>query len=138
MNCRTRLSGSSGDSVLITIVDGDTEDGGPAWNTVFGVSGARFLSANQSASPAAVTDAPTAGKKLVITDIVLSVDAAMRVDFKEETTGTVFFSVYMGANSAGQITPRSELKLPTADKRLQVQTSAPGNIAVTVFYYSET
>lgn len=137
MSCRTRLSGNSGDSVLITIVDGDTGDDGPAWNTVYGVSGARFTSANQSASPANVTDAPTAGSKLVITDIIFSVDTAMRVDFKEETSGTVFFSIYMGANSAGQITPRSELKLPTADKRLQVQTSGAGNITVTAFYYSE-
>lgn len=134
----TRLLGNSGDPVQTTIVDGDTGDSGPAWNTVFGVNGARFTSSNQSASPANITDEPATGKKLVITDIVFSVDTAMRVDFKEETSGTVFFSIYMGANSAGQITPRSELKLPTAGKRLQVQTSGAGNIAVTAFYYSET
>lgn len=137
MTCGTRLSGSSSDPVPVTIISGDTEDGGAAWATVFGVSGARFLSANQSASPAAVTDVPAVGKKLVITDIVFSVDTAMRVDFKEED-GDIVLTAYMGANSAGQITPRGKLKLTTAGKRLQAQTSVAGNIAVTAFYYSET
>ncbi len=116
---------------------GGTTDSGPHWSSVFGVSGARFTSADQSASAASVTDAPTAGQKLVITDLVVSVDTAMRVDFKEETSGTVLLSLYMAANSSAQVTPRSKLKLATADKRLQVQTSAAGKIAVTAFYYSE-
>lgn len=113
-------------------------DGGPTWDSVFGVTGARFTSANQSASAASVTEAPTSGQKLVITDIFVSVDTAMRVDIKEETSGTVLLSGYFAANTPPvQMTPRGKFKLATADKKLQVQTSAAGNVTVTVFYYSE-
>jgi hypothetical protein len=112
-------------------------DNGPAWTSSYGVSGARFTSADQSAAPASVTDAPATGQKLVVTDILVSVDTAMRVDFKEEATGTVVASIYMAANSSAQVTPRSKLKLATVNKKLQAQTSAAGNIAITAFYFSE-
>jgi hypothetical protein len=114
-----------------------TRDNGPFWTSVFGVSGARFTSSNQSASAASVTDAPTAGQKIVATDLLVSVDTAMRVDFREQTSGTVVASVYLPANGTMQFTPRTKLKLATADRTLQVQTSASGNIAVTALYYSE-
>lgn len=103
----------------------------------YGISGARFTSADQSGSVAAVTDAPASGKYLVITDIFVSVDTAMRVDFSVETTGTIHLGLYLPANGSMQITPRFKFKLPTADKKLMVRTSASGNIAVTVGYYSE-
>lgn len=114
-----------------------TSDSGPSWTSVFGISSARFTSANQSAAPANISDAPTASQKIVIADIVVSVDTAMRVDIKEETSGTVIFSLYMPANGTVQITPRGKIKLATIDKKLTVQTSASGNIAVTATYYSE-
>lgn len=117
---------------------GATKDNGPNWTSVFGVAGARFTSADQSASAASVTDAPTAGQKLVITDILVSTGSAIRVDFKEETSGTVLASLYMGVNDTQVWVPRGKLKLATADKKLQVQTSLIGAIAVTVGYYSET
>lgn len=112
-------------------------DGGPGWTTVFGVAGARFTSADQSAAVASITDAPTSGQKLVITDIEISVDTAMRVDFKEETTGTIISSIYMAASSTVHLITRSKRKLATVNKKLQVQTSATGNISVVAFYYSE-
>jgi hypothetical protein len=124
-------------AVYIAGVNGGIKDSGPAWTTVFGVSGARYTSADRSGSAASVTDAPTSGQKLVITDCLISVDTAMRVDLKEQTSGTVLASVYLPANGTYQFTPRSRLKLATADRTLQVQTSAAGNIAVTAFYYSE-
>lgn len=117
---------------------GSTTDGGPGWTSVLGVSGARYTSADRSGSAASVTDAPTSGQKLVITDLIVSVDTAMRVDFKEETSGTVVLSAYLSANSGpAQLTTRGKFKLATADKKLQVQTSVAGNIAVTAIYYSE-
>jgi hypothetical protein len=112
-------------------------DNGPAWASVVGVSGAAFASANQSAAAAAVTDAPTAGQKIVLTDLVVSVDTALTVTFTEETSGTVKAVLYMAANSTAQITARGKIKLDTADKRLMVRTSASGHIAVTAVYYSE-
>ena len=114
-----------------------SRDAGPAWTSTFGVSGARFTSADASAADAAVTDAPASGKKLVISDVIVSVGTAMRVDLKEETSGTVFASLYMAANTVVQLTPRGKFKLATADKKLTVRTSAAGNVAVTAFYYSE-
>lgn len=118
-------------------VVGGTYDAGPSWTSVFGVSGARVTSADMSGSAASVTDAPTTGQKIVVTDVIVSVDTAMRVDLKEETSGTVVMSLYLPANGVAQVTPRSKLKLATANKKLQAQTSASGNIAITAFYYSE-
>lgn len=112
-------------------------DNGPGWTQVFGVSGAVFTSADASTA-AAVTDAPTGGQKLVIDDIIFSVGStAMQVDFEIETAGTNFLTFYCAADTSYQFTPRGKFKLPTADKKLMVDTSAAGNIAVTVWYHSE-
>lgn len=115
-----------------------TVDLGSGWTTTMGLtSQARFTSADQSGAVADVTAAPTSGEYLVITDIVVGADTAMRVDFSEETAGTIFLSVYLSANSTIQVTLRGKFKLNTADKKLQVRTSAAGNVAVQVLYYSE-
>ena len=103
-----------------------------------GIAGARFSSSNQSAAWASVTDAPESGKKLVITDIVISVDTDMRVDFSvESANGTIIESVYMKASTTANLVTRAKRKLATADKKLQVKTSASGNITVNAYYYSE-
>jgi hypothetical protein len=116
----------------------ESSDAGPAWTSVRGISGVPFLSADQHSAPASVTDAPTSGQKLCITDTVISVDTQMSVTFKEETTGTIVSGpYYMTANSVLQVTPRGKFKLPTANKRLQVLTSVSGNIMVCSYYYSE-
>ncbi len=116
---------------------GSTKDGGTAFTTSLGVSGARITSADQSAAVASITDAPTSGQKIVIDDILFSSDTALRLDFSEETSGTILFSVYTSAGSSGQFTPRGKLKLATSDKKLQWRASAAGNIAVTPLYHSE-
>lgn len=113
-------------------------DKGAAWTTATGIAGARFTSADQSGAVASVTSAPTSGQKLVITDIVISVDTAMRVDFTvESASGTVIESIYMAANSTVNLITRGKRKLATADKKLQVRTSVSGNISVNAFYFSE-
>ena len=117
-----------------------TQDAGPAWTSVHGVSGVPFTSADAHSALASVTDAPAAGKKLVITDIMVSVDTAMSVTFKEETAGNAIVSgpYYLPANGTLQLTPRSKAwKLSTADKKLQVITSVSGNIMVDAHYFSE-
>lgn len=114
-----------------------TKDNGPNWTSVLGVSGERFTSANQSGAAASVTDAPTSGQKLVIDDLEVAVDTAMRVDIKEETSGKVLFSRMLPANSTYGGAFRGKVKLATADKKLQVQTSASGNVYVTAIYHSE-
>ena len=118
--------------------EAQARDWGPLWAVSMGLtSQARFTSADASGAAADVTNAPASGKKLCILDVTVSVDTAMRVDLKEETAGTVFQSWYMAANSVFQFTPRGKWKLNTADKKLQVQTSAAGNVSISVTYYSE-
>jgi hypothetical protein len=117
-------------------MQGTTKDGHSAWNGKCGVAGARVTSADASGAAVNVTDAPLSNEQQVITDVLISVDTAMRVDLKEETSGDVKASLYLAANTAAQVTLRSKLKLAAA-KRLQVQTSAAGNIAVTALYYPE-
>lgn len=134
-----KLAHGAADSVtLVSSASGiPTSDTGPAWTSSFGVSAAAVTSANMSAAAVAVTDAPTLGQKIVVDDIILSTDTAMRVDLKEETSGTIKVSLYLPANGIVQITTRSKFKLGTADKKLQVQTSVAGNIAITTLYHSE-
>lgn len=133
-------------SANVTSVQGVTggtpipsSDSGPAWTSVWGVAGVPFASADQHSAVASVTDAPTSGQKLVITDLIVSVDTAMSVTFKCETSGVIVFGPwYLAANSGPvQLTPRSKRKLATADKKLQVITSVAGNITVSAAYYSE-
>ena len=131
-----QLRGSDG-ADLASVGSFPVKDAGPNWTGSIGVSGARFTSADQSASAASVTDAPSSGEKICVDDLIISVDTDMRVDLMEETSGTVFASLYLPANSVQQVTPRGKFKLPTADKKLQVQTSAAGNISVTALYHSE-
>lgn len=118
----------------------NTRDAGPAWTSAHGVASVPFTSTDQSGGVASVTDAPATGKKLVITDIIFSAEAAMNVTFKEETSGTVIAGpFYVPANFSGQFTPRSSgWKLPVADKKLQVIASVTGKIMVDVHYRSES
>ncbi len=106
----------------------------PATNV--GVSGHNVVSADASAAPIAVTDAPTAGQHVEIHALVVSSDATnITVIFTEETSGTELLRFYMNANT--QNSPAGfHVKLPTINKRLMVQTSKAGNIAVTALWHS--
>jgi hypothetical protein len=82
---------------------------------------------------------PSSTKKLVITDLVISVDTAMAVTFYVGDTTTVADGpYYLPANGTLQITPRAKFKLATAGVALYCKTSAAGNITVTPYYTSET
>jgi hypothetical protein len=113
------------------------QDDGPSWTPVLGVSGAAVVSADATGL-VEVTDAPTAGQKLVITDLLISCDTAVRIDFTEEDTGTLLASGYFPAYCGlQQVTPRGTIKLPTADKKLLMTASAIGNVTCTALYHSE-
>lgn len=115
---------------------GGTKDNGPHWTSSFGVSSAAVVSADITTATA-VTDAPTSGQKIVVTDIIVSTDTAMNILFECETTGVDIFKVFVPANGTVQITPRSKVKLATADKKLTAKSSVAGNVGITVCYYSE-
>jgi len=102
----------------------------------FGVAGAAFISADASAAAVAVTDAPTAGQKLVITDLVISSAAALTVTITEQTSATVKYKLYIPVAGTVSLMP-SKFKLDTADKKLMVQTSGAGAVSVSASYYSE-
>lgn len=109
-----------------------TNDNGPAWTPAY-----LHTASADATGGADLTADPTTGQKIVIDDIIVSVDTAMWVLFEEETSGTDIIKLYMSANSTAQITPRGRIKLPAADRKLRLDTSAAGNIAVTVCYHSE-
>lgn len=118
---------------------GGIKDNGPHWTSVHGVTSVPFASADAT-SIVSVTDAPTSGLKLVITDLFVSVGAtAMNLIFKCETSAAIIAGpFYLAANTTQQFTPRSKgWKLATVDKKLQVIASAAGNIMVDAHYYSE-
>lgn len=119
-----------------TNVIGAVLDAGPNWTSVWGVSGAAVVSADMTTA-AAVTNAPAGGQKLILRDIIISTDTAMNVLVEEETSGTDILKVFIPANGTVQVTPRSKIKLATADKKITCKASATGNIAVTCSYSSE-
>lgn len=112
---------------------GNTRDAGDA----FTPTRTNVSSADASGGAVDASAAPTLGQKIVVVDVLVSADTAMRVDFKIETAGTVIFSIFLPANGTVQFTPRGLLKLATADKKLQVQTSAAGNLRVMTLTRSE-
>lgn len=115
-----------------TAVIGTTMDGGPSWTTVY-----TFTASTDATGGVDITAAPTGGQKIVVTDILISTDTAMYVSFLEETSGTEVGRVYLSASGLAQITPRAKWKLPVADKKLRIDASVAGNVAVTCWYYSE-
>ena len=115
----------------------EVKDGGVVWTADLGINDALFTSANASTA-VAVSGSPTAGEHLVITDIIVSVAAAMEVAFEEETSGTELVKFHMAQDQTVVISPRSAIVLPTADKRLFVDTDTAGSISVTVLSYSTT
>lgn len=111
-------------------------DAGFRHPSYLGVDGARVTSADASGG-VNVTNAPASDEYLWLTDLIVSVAAAMRVDVKEETTGTILASLYMPANSTYNLVTRGKIQLQTAGKRVQVATSTSGNISVTSLYSFE-
>lgn len=113
-----------------------TKDAGTAFTSVLGVSGAAVQSADITTATA-ITDAPTAGQKIVLDDLWISTDTAMLITIEEETSGTVFVGFYLAADTAYQFTPRGKLKLITADKKLMADSDTAGNVVITAIYHSE-
>lgn len=119
---------------------GSVKDAGPHWTSAHGIAGAPFTSADAQTA-AAVTSAPTAGQKLVITDLFVSNNSAVALQFTfiEETSSTVIAGPFaLPAGTSAQLTPRSRgWKLPVADKKLLVDVSAAGNVMIDAHYFSE-
>lgn len=113
-----------------------TYDAGPYNAGSFGVTGSAVVSSNITGTTA-ITDVPTTGQKLVITDVLLSTDTAMNILLQEETSANVIAKIFLPANGTVQWTPRGKVKLATANKRLMAKASVTGNVGITTNYYSE-
>ena len=107
-----------------------TSDAGPAGTPLF------LYTLIAAGAITHVTNAPTAGEHIVVTDIVVSSDTPLSVLF-EDHTGTDLMTIYLPANGTAQFTPRGKLKLAVADDVLTADPSGAGNVAILVFYYSE-
>lgn len=142
------ITGSIGGSVVVTSgninVSGTvsiqgvvpTSDAGPHWTSSYGITGSAVVAASITGTTI-ITDVPTSGQKLVITDVLISVDTAMNILLQEETSGMTIAKIFLPANGTVQWTPRSKTKLLTANKRLTARSSANGNVGITAHYYSE-
>lgn len=111
---------------------GATTDGGPAQTITH-----TYTTSADMTTAANISPAPTAGQKLVAMDIMVSVDTAMEFSVQEETSATVFASVFLPANSVAMITLRGFLKTAVADMHFQGKASVAGNVRVTMNSFSE-
>ena len=112
------------------------KDNGPAWASVWGVSGVP-VSADISAAATAVTDAPTTGQKICIDDIIVGASVAQVLTFTCETDTTVILILRVPAGQSMQFTFRGKRKLASANKKLLCQSSVAGTTSVCVGYHSE-
>jgi hypothetical protein len=140
------ISGSVGVTNFPTsfIVSGSvaSTDNGPTWTDSHGVSNVPYTSASPiiaSGSPVNVTDAPASGKKLVITDLLVSSTTANNVVFVDESTaGLVTVPIVFNTPGTIQLTPRGKpWKLASANKHLQMYDTATGIVYVDAVYHSE-
>lgn len=111
---------------------GKLKDNGPAQTLT-----QTYTTSADMSTAAAITAAPSAGLKIVATDILISAAVAMEFSIQMETSATVLASVFIPANGIAQLTLRGCLKGDTADKKLYGKASVAGNVRVTTIYYSE-
>jgi hypothetical protein len=115
---------------------GATTDAGSAITVSWGVSGAPVESADMTTA-ANVTDAPTAGQKLVLVDAFIGVSAAMNILIEEESSGNDRLRLYFPGAGNYQVTPRAKFKHAVANKKFTCKASAAGAVSITFAYYSE-
>ena len=109
-----------------------TKDNGPAWTVT-----RTYTTSADMTTAAAITVAPTAGQKIYADDILVSAAVAMEYSIQEETSATVFASVFLPASGTIQITLRNGIKAAVADKKLYGKASVAGNVRIAVCYHSE-
>ena len=85
-------------------------------------------SADQSAAAGIIWN-PTASTKWVLSDIIVSSDTALSLEFDDGTA--LFLKLYLAANGGAVSNFRVPIISATADNDLTVQTSGAGNISIT-------
>jgi hypothetical protein len=120
--------------VTSTATIGATKDAGINWTRV-----QTYTTSANMTTAAAFTAAPTAGEKIVLDDLLVSVSKACLFDIEMETTGNVLAAIRLPTDGTAQLTFRNGLKGDAADKKLFGKTSvASATIYITASYHSET
>jgi hypothetical protein len=128
-----------GDVDIASIATGTTtigaiKDAGINWTRV-----QTYTTSSNMTTAAAITAAPTAGQKIVLDDLLVSVNKACLFDIEMETTGNVLAAIRLPTDGSAQLTFRNGLKGDAADKKLYGKTSvAAATIYITASYHSET
>lgn len=115
---------------------GEVEPKDSAPDARIGVAGARVVTHDASRLPLIVTDAPPRNAHLVITDVIFSANASQHVHIIEESTLKILLELRVQAGGMTHFKPAGVLRL-TKGRRLMVQTTEPGTLAVTTLYYVE-
>lgn len=109
-------------------------DNGAAWTQKRGVAGNIY--SNNTITAGNVTDAPASGKCLVLDDLVINVEAALRLVLTEGADGNTLFVLNFAAPCSQQITTRGKLKLP-ANTRLSAISDTAAAVSIQALYHEE-
>ena len=94
-------------------------------------------SVDMSGAAVSITNAAVdTGKRVIVDELSISVGTTMEVTLKEETSGTVFGSFFILANTSFAVP--NKIRCQVANKRLQAQSSVSGQIRISVDYHEET
>jgi hypothetical protein len=134
------IAGVSGDGEVIPPEDEvavSTSYSGMSQESLRGINGLPVSSADFATAAISVTGAPSAGAKIVVTDIIITSDIDVKIQFIEQFSLTVFETLNIKAGTSQQFTPLGKFKLVTGDAQLLAKASAAGFISITVYYYFE-
>jgi hypothetical protein len=85
-----------------------------------------------------VTDAPATGKKLMLSEAVISCNTANAVTLKETTTGTILAGpFYLAANAIFHFKPLAAWQCSSANQAISAFTTTTGNCMVDIAYFSQ-
>lgn len=111
-------------------------DGLAGYPSYRGINGEAYEESDATGNSNWVTDAPSNNAVVVITDLWVSVGAAARVGFFEESTNHLVGRMDFAAAGSNQFTPRSKIRLAPG-KRLRVTTDDSVYITVLALYTFE-
>lgn len=96
-------------------------------------------SSNASSTPLdIITDRIDGDHRFRIWDIIISVDTAMSVIFRDADGSNTFMKIWLSADAPAQFSPRTGIDCPVNGKGVEILTEASGNIDVTVTYSQVT
>jgi hypothetical protein len=115
------------------VVKGFSKDAGAYWTPIQKYA----TSANASSTALEITNAPTTGTVAVIDDMLVSTDTDLTLTIRTTTATTTISKIYISARLPMQLTFRNGLRSVDTNNKIEILSSASGNIAVTCSYHCE-